>query len=170
VFAGSSTPTEGSTITSRALGFAVLLGLAGCSRLHVSPLSPPPFRTEVAATYDETWTALVRALAQPSVPLRAIARDSGVVASDEFVSPINLYADCGQSGGDQLEGEAIVSFTIFAERNGGSTRLHVNSKMRTLAHRRGKGGALKPVPGYASASTGRFEANLIDAVQDVARR
>jgi hypothetical protein len=161
----------GSTTTeSKALLAAALLALAGCARLHVSPLSPPPFRTEVPATYDETWTALVRALAQQNVPLRAIARDSGVVASDEFVSPINLYADCGQLGGDQLEGAAIVSFTIFAEPNGTSTRVQVNSQMRTVAHRRGKSGKLKPVPVYPCASTGRFEANLVDAVRDVVRR
>lgn len=162
--------TGGSTITSKGLVTAALLLAAGCSRLQVSPLSPPPFRTEVPASYDETWTALVRALAQQNVPLRAIARDSGVVASDEFVSPINLYADCGQLGGDQLEGAAVVSFTIFAEANGTSTRLQVNSKMRTVAHRRGKSGKLKPVPVYPCASTGRFEANLIDAVQEFVRR
>jgi hypothetical protein len=160
----------GSTITSKALGAAALLLLAGCSRLHVSPLSPPPFRTEVPATYDETWTGLVRALAQQNVPLRAIARDSGVVASDAFVSPINLYADCGQLGGNQLEGEAVVAFTIFAEANGGSTRLQVNSQMRTLAHRRGKSGKLTAAPVYQCASTGRFEANLVDAVREFVRR
>jgi hypothetical protein len=158
------------TITSKALVAAALMVLAGCSRLHVSPLAPPPFRTEVPAPYDATWTALVRALAQHNVPLRAIARDSGVVASDEFVSPINLYADCGQVGGDQLEGEAVVSFTIFAEANGTSTRVQVNSKMRTLGYRRGKSGKLKPVPVYQCASTGRFEANLIDIVGEFVRR
>jgi len=148
----------------------LLLALCGCARLFVSPLSPPTFRAEVTATYEDTWAALVRALAQQNVPLRAIARDSGVVASDEFVSPINLYADCGQVGGDQLEGEALVSFTIFAEPNGASTLIQVNSKMRTQAHRRGRSGKLKPNPVYPCASTGRFEANLVDAVREFVRK
>jgi hypothetical protein len=162
----------GSTITrSRALaGVGTLLILAACSRLHVSPLSPPPFRTEVPASYEETWTALVRALAQRNVPLRAIARDSGVVASDEFVTPINLYADCGQIGGDQLEGEALVSFTIFTEPTGASTRIQVNANMRTHAHRRGTSGKFRPAPIYQCASTGRFEANLVDAVRELVRK
>ncbi|MGH7387921.1 MAG: hypothetical protein ACREM3_00465 [Candidatus Rokuibacteriota bacterium] len=157
-----------STITSRSALFAgALLALGACTRLYVSPLSPPPFRADVAARYDATWTAIVRALAQQNVPLRAIARDSGVIASDEFVSPINLYADCGQLSGDQLEGEAIVSFTVFVEPNGAAaTRVQVNSKMRTQGHRRGTSGKLKADPVYACASTGRFEANLIDAVRD----
>jgi hypothetical protein len=159
-----------STITNRA-GLAVLvLTLVGCARLYVSPLSPPPFRAEVPATYEDTWAAMVRALAQQNIPLRAIARDSGVVASDEFASPINLYADCGQVGGDQLEGEAVVSFTIFTEPNGASTLVQVNSKMRTQAHRRGRSGSLKPSPVYQCASTGRFEANLIDAVREFVKK
>lgn len=155
-----------STITSSAFLSAVLLALAACARVHISPLSPPPFRTEVGTGYDVTWTAIIRALAHQNVPLRAVARDSGVVASDEFISPINLYADCGQLGGDQLEGEAIVSFTVFAEPNGNATRIQVNSKMRTQAHRRGKSGKLRPTPVYQCASTGRFEANLLDTVRE----
>lgn len=155
-----------STITSNALAVAALLLAAGCGRVHIASLTPPPYRAELPAAYDATWTALVRALAQQNVPLRAIARDSGVIASDEFVSPINLYADCGQLGGDQLEGEAIVSFTVFVEPDGArATRVQVNSKMRTQAHRRGKSGKLRPAPVYACASTGRFEANLLDAVR-----
>ncbi len=162
----ASTTTRGRV----ALFAGVLLTLGACTRLYVSPLSPPPFRTEVAAGYDATWTAIVRALAQQNVPLRAIARDSGVVASDEFVSPINVYADCGQLGGDQLEGEAIVSFTVFAEANGASaTRIQVNSKMRTQGYRRGTSGSLKSTPVFSCASTGRFEANLLDAVRDFVR-
>jgi hypothetical protein len=157
------------TITSRALAGALLV-LAGCSRLHVTPLSPVPFRTEVPASYDETWTALVKALAHQNVPLRAIARDSGVVASDEFVTPINLYADCGRVGGDQLEGEALVSFTIFAEPVGSSTRIQVNSNMRTQAHRRGTSGKLRPTPVFQCASTGRFEANLLDTLREQVRK
>jgi hypothetical protein len=156
------------TTAASAIGLGLLLLAAGCARVHVSPLQPPPYRAEVPADYDTTWMALVRALAQQNVPLRAIARDSGVIASDEFVTPMNLYADCGTVGGDQLEGEAVVSFTVFAEPNGPrSTLVQVNAKMRTLAYRRGKSGKLKPAPVYACASTGRFEGNLVDTVRDL---
>src|SRR5438093_4286537 len=117
----SSTLIVGSTTTARAL-VAAALALAGCSRLHISPLQPPPYRAEIPAAYDSTWGALVRALAHQNVPLRAIARDSGVIASDEFVSPINLYADCGQLSGDQLEGEASLSFMVFVLAHGPDVR------------------------------------------------
>ena len=90
------------------------MSVVGCARPHISPLSPPPYRAEVAAAYDRTWTALVRAVAKQNLPLRAIARDSGVIASDDVVTPIGLYADCGRVGEDRLEGEALVAFTVFA--------------------------------------------------------
>jgi hypothetical protein len=155
------------SITTR--GSLVVVGIAmsllGCARPHISPLAPPPYRAEVDAGYDRTWTALVRAFAKQNLPLRAIARDSGVIASDDVVTPIGLYADCGRLGENRLEGEALVAFTVFAEGDARVTRVQVNSNMRTHAHRQGKSGKLKSTPVYACASTGRFEANLIDAVR-----
>jgi hypothetical protein len=145
---------------------AAVLALTGCAGPHVSPLAPPPYRAEIPAGYARSWTALVRAVARENLPLRAIARDSGVIASDDFVTPIGHWADCGTVGDDRLEGEALVSFTLFIEANGpGSTLVQVNSKMRTQAHRRGSSGKPKPIPVYSCASTGRFEANLVDAVR-----
>ena len=142
------------------MGAGLLALIGGCAGKHVSPLTPPPYRTEVAAPYQATWTATVKALARQNTPLRAIARDSGVIASDEFVTPIGVYADCGSLGGDRLEGEALVSYTLFATSNGDGTRLQINSKMRTFGH--GKGS-------YQCVSTLRFEANLVDAIRELVK-
>jgi hypothetical protein len=144
--------------------------IAACARPHIMPITPPPYRAVVAASYDATWKALIRSLARQNLPLRAVARDSGVIATDEFVSPINLYADCGQVKGDQLEGEAVVSFTLFVEPDGDHTRVQVNSKMRTQAHRRGSSGKLRADPVYQCASTDKFEANLFDVVRDLVKQ
>ena len=160
----------GSTTTASRLGLAAAaLALGACSGLYVSPLAPPPYQAQVTARYDATWAALVRALARENVPLRAIARDSGVIASDDFVAPIGVYADCGRVGGDLLEGDALVAFTLFAESNGAGTKVQVNSKMRTHMHRKGSSGKLRPAPVYQCASTGRFEANLLDAVRELVK-
>ena len=149
---------------------SLALAVTGCTGLHVSPLAPPPYRAEIPASYDRTWNALVRALARENLPLRAIARDSGVIASDDTITPIGLWADCGTLGDVGMEGEAIVSFTLFIEPNGaGATRVQVNSKMRTQAYRKGSTGSLKPLPVYQCASTGRFEANLVETLRDMVR-
>lgn len=148
---------------------AGLLGLAllaGCSRPYVAPIVPPPHRGEIPAAYDVTWRALIRALAKENVPLRTVARDSGVIASDDFVTPIGVYADCGRMGDARLEGEALVTFTLFVQPNSsGTTELQVNTKMRSQGHRRGSSGSLKSQPVFQCASTGRWEANLLDTVR-----
>ena len=149
------------------VGLPTLVG--ACSGLHVSPLAPPPYQAEVAARYDATWSALVRALARENVPIRAIARDSGVIASDDFIAPIGVYADCGRVGNELVEGEAVVAFTLFAEPNGTWTRVLVNAKMRTHMQRKGSSGKLRPDPVYQCASTGRFEANLLEAVRELVK-
>ena len=137
--------------------------------MFVSPIAVPPYRDQAPAPYDVTWKALIRALAMENVPLRTVAKDSGVIASDDFVSPIGVYADCGRVGSDLVEGEALVSFTLFAEPNGTWTRVQVNSKMRTHMQRKGSSGKLRPAPVYQCASTGRFEANLLDAVRELVK-
>lgn len=156
------------TTSSVAVG-AVALTLAACARPAVVPLAPPPYRTVIPAAYDATWRAIVRTLARENVPLRAIARDSGVIGSDDFIRPIGVYADCGRIGDDQLEGDALVAFTVFVEPDGAQTKLQVNANMRTHMHRKGSSGKLRPTPVYPCASTGRFEVNLFDAVRELVK-
>jgi hypothetical protein len=143
-----------------------MVALTGCSRPVVSPIAPPPYRDEAAAGYDTTWRALVRALAGENVPLRVVAKDSGVISTDDFISPIGVYADCGRIGEVQLEGEATGSFTLFvAPGPDGATLIQVNTKMTTHAYRRGGSGKLKTDRVFQCVSTGRWEANLLDSVR-----
>lgn len=150
---------------------ALVLGLGGaCSRPYVAALQPPPLREQVAASYEATWRALVRALARENIPLRVVAKDSGVIASDGFTTPIGAYADCGRIGDTRLEGEALVTFTVFVRAVGANgTEVQVNAKMRTHAHRKGSSGKLKPEPVYPCVSTGRWESNLVDTVRQLVR-
>ena len=143
-----------------------LLALGGCTRPFVSPIAVPPYRNHTPTPYDETWNALIRTMVADNVPLRVVAKDSGVVASDDFVSPIGVYADCGRFGDAVLEGEALIAFTVFV-RSGkdGGTEVQVTSKMRTQSYRRGSSGWFKTEPVFQCVSTGRWEANLADALR-----
>jgi hypothetical protein len=156
-----------STAISAALS---MVALAGCSRPVVSPIAPPPYRDEAAAGYDTTWRALVRALAGENVPLRVVAKDSGVISTDNFISPIGVYADCGRIGEVQLEGETMGSFTLFVQPGrDGATSIQVNSKLNTHAYRRGGSGKLKTDRVFQCVSTGRWEANLLDSVRQIVK-
>jgi hypothetical protein len=151
------------------LGLAGLAALAGCSRPYVAPLLPGPYTEQIEAPYDAVWRALVRALARENVQVRAIARDSGVIASEAVPTTIGLYADCGRFGDERVEGDAQVAFTIYVEAVSPTrTAVQVNTRMRTDAYARGDGRP-KPRPSLACASTGRWEANLLDTVRMLLR-
>jgi hypothetical protein len=147
-----------------------LLALGGCSGVIVSPLAVPPYRIETAASYDDTWNALIRALMTDNLPLQVVAKDSGVIASADFVSPIGVYADCGRFGDSVVEGDALISFTVFVQpgRDGG-TRLQVNARMRTQTYRRGPLGIMTSEPVYQCVSTSRWEANLRDTIRSLVK-
>jgi hypothetical protein len=113
-------------------GVALGALLAGGCAAYISPLQPPPYRDQIAAPYDVTWGALIRALAFDNVPLRAVAKDSGVIASDDIVSPIGVYADCGSMGDKPLEGETSSPSPSSCGRTAVTTDLQINSKMRTF--------------------------------------
>jgi hypothetical protein len=148
---------------------AGLLALAGCSRAYVAPVLPSAYTERIDAPYDAVWRALVRALARENVQIRTIARDSGVIASEAVPTTIGLYADCGRFGDVRVQGDAQVAFTIFVESvTSGQTAVQVNTRMRTDTYTRGSG-LPKPRSGLPCASTGRWEANLLDTVRVLLR-
>ncbi len=146
-----------------------LLGLGACSKPYVAPLLPGPYREQIEAPYDAVWRALVRALAQENVQVRAIARDSGVIASEAVPTTIGLYADCGRFGDSLVEGDAQVAYTIFVQSVSPiQTAVQVNTRMRAESYAKGSG-KVKPRDPLACASTGRWEANLLDTVRALLR-
>jgi hypothetical protein len=147
----------------------VLLAMGACSKPYVAPLLPGPYREQFDAPYDAVWRALVRALAQENVQIRAIARDSGVIASEAVPTTIGLYADCGRFGSETVEGDAQVAYTVFVQSvSPGQTTVQVNTRMRSDTYAKGSGKP-KPRDPLACASTGRWEANLLDTVRSFLR-
>jgi hypothetical protein len=149
--------------------FATCLGLPRrdglLASLRVAARRAPVSQRGARGLRRDVEGARARAAAE-NVPLRTVAKDSGVIASDDFVSPIGVYADCGRFGDERIEGEALVAFTVFVQPKGDSeTDIQINAKMRTQAYRRGSSGKLKSDQVYQCVSTGRFEANLGDTVR-----
>jgi len=148
----------------------ILLGLGACGKPYVAPLLPGPHREQIEAPYEAVWRALVRALAQENVQVRAIARDSGVIASEAVPTTIGLYADCGRFGDTVVEGDAQVAYTIFVQAiSPTQTAVQVNTRMRTETYSQGTGRVKSRSP-LACASTGRWEANLLDTVRALLRQ
>jgi len=151
------------------VGAIGLAALAGCSRAYVAPVLSSAYTEQIEAPYDAVWRALVRALARENVQIRALARDSGVIASEAVPTTIGLYADCGRFGDGRVQGDAQVAFTIFVEAvSTTQTAVQVNTRMRTDMYTRGEGPP-KPRAALSCASTGRWEANLLDTVRALLR-
>ena len=131
-----------------------VLAAAACSRPFVSPLAEPPYRNRAPAGYDATWRALVRTFQAENVPLRTVAKDSGVIGSDDFVSPIGVDADCGRLGDVTIEGEALVAPRCSSSRGRSHHHIQINAKMLTQACRRGSSGELKSRRGHAARRRG----------------
>ena len=154
---------------ARLLARGLLLGLAGlaaaCTPVWVAPVLPGPHVEQIEAPYDQVWAALVTVLARENVQVRAIARDSGVIASEATPTTIGLYADCGRFGGNRVVGDAQVAYTVFVRAaTPTQTVVQVNTRMRTENYSR-RGGTPRARPALDCASTGRWEANLLDTVR-----
>jgi hypothetical protein len=65
-----------------------------------------------------------------------------VISTDDFISPIGVYADCGRIG-SAAGGRATGSFTLFVQPGPEGPPDQVNTKMNTHAYRRGGSGKLK---------------------------
>lgn len=145
-----------------------LLAVAGCGHPYVSPILPGPYRETFDTPANTVWQAMIRVFAKENIPLKAIAKDSGVVASDDLPTTIGLFADCGSFGGSRVAGQALVNFTIFVLAVDGShTQVQINTKMRTELYGWSAifGGGIKPRSPLTCSSTGRWEADLMDAIR-----
>jgi hypothetical protein len=144
--------------------------MVACNAPYVAPLLPGFYVETLDAPYDAVWTALIRVLAQENVQIQAIARDSGIIASEAVPTTIGLYADCGRFGDTRVEGDARVAYTVFVRAvSPTQTSVQVNTRMQTETYSR-RGGRPRARPTLNCASTGRWEANLIDTVRAVLPR
>jgi hypothetical protein len=108
------------------------------------------------------------------LPLRVVAKDSGVIAyPDDFVSPIGVYADCGAGSADAvLEGRSadrVHGWFVQAgeerrhrapgQREDANADNYPPAAARDRHHR----------AVYQCVSTGRWEANLRDTVRNLVK-
>ena len=118
---------------------------SGLRRVIVSPLAVPPYRsrsTRPTTPCGGRWSA--RSCGERADPV--VARDSGVIASEDVVVDDRVYADCGRFGDVRVEGDAQIAFTVFVARRDREhpDAVQVNTQMRTQTYRRGRG---PPRPG-----------------------
>jgi hypothetical protein len=81
--------------------FSALCALAaGCATVVPPPAPPAPQETYVAAPFDTVWQRAVAFFANSRVPIQAIEKGSGLIASTRFQMPfdqVEAWADCGNA-------------------------------------------------------------------------
>ncbi len=113
----------------------VVAGLTACAT--------PPAAYQFANTrtyqrdFDQVWQDLVGFFAQRSIPVKNIAKDSGVIYA-ESLSFDDRFADCGDAGMLIVQGRTM-TFNVFVTRAGKDPQVQVTTRfteVRTFGNRR----------------------------------
>lgn len=108
-------------------------------------------------SYDQVWEDLVSFFATNNIPIKNIAKDSGVIYA-ESTSFDDSYADCGEPGIMAVVGRKA-NFNVFVKRSGSKPVVTVNTDFRES---RSFDTAVTTVQ---CNSKGVIEARLLDSVK-----
>lgn len=113
---------------STAILSVALLGLAGCATM------PATYTVSNSRTYnqeyDAVWEKIVQFFASRNIPIKNIAKDSGVIYA-ENTSFDASYADCG-TGGLMVPFAHRASINVFVTRSGEKPTVSVNTQFEEM--------------------------------------
>ncbi|OBY58221.1 hypothetical protein [Pseudomonas sp. AU12215] len=140
--------------TVAALGVLVLSGCASVAPKHYEVTSSRVYE----ASYDQVWSNLVAILAKANVPLKQIAKDSGVIYVDALKFD-DRQADCGSPG--MLKPIArFGTVNILVQPVGNRQQVTVNTSFTETRYN----GFDYSTSQVQCNSKGQFEAALLDAI------
>lgn len=120
---------------------SVVTGLAGLLVLTSCATAPAPRSIEnsfeYSDTYDSVWSAIIETMAEMNLPISAMEKDSGLIATDwlNFMGTSNNdYCDCGGLG-INTERAREGKFNVFVRRDDPKLVVRVNCTFRqTIAY------------------------------------
>src|SRR5690606_16368783 len=121
------------TISHATTIFVALFALGGCGTNPPKPHQFESTRTYTNVSFDQGWENVVGYFANNSIPIKNIAKDSGVIYAEATAFP-SAMADCGE---DWEEGDWSVlpkagKFNVFFRR-GDPLTVTVNADFMTLS-------------------------------------
>lgn len=135
--------------------FGIIFALAGCVTL--------PSKTQFSnsrsysGSYESIWTQVVGFFATKNIPIKNIAKDSGVIYA-EASSFDSAYADCG-SVPLMIPDLNVVSLNVFVQDKGDHREVSVNATFRQTLR-----GAYNTVQTVTCESRGVVEQTILDAI------
>ena len=115
------------TLQIAALAAALLA--SGCATLPAT-YSVNNSRTYEDQTFDQVWEKLVGFFASRNIPIKNIAKDSGVIYA-ESTSFGNEFADCG-TGGLMVPFARRASVNVFVTRSSEHPKVSVNTGFQEM--------------------------------------
>ncbi len=112
----------------RMITAALVLSLSGCAT------APQTYSYEKSKTstrtYDEVWENVIEFFASHNIPVKNIAKDSGVIYAETTKFDNNI-ADCGSPGIMVVTGRQA-NFNVFVKHTGAAPTVTVNSQFSEI--------------------------------------
>ena len=112
--------------TRSLVAVALVSSLAGCATM------PASYAVNNSRTYDQSydavWEKIVGFFASRNIPIKNIAKDSGVIYA-ESTSFNDTFADCGK-GGLMVPFARRASVNVFVTRSGDKPKVSVNTEFQ----------------------------------------
>lgn len=116
------------TLKSIAAAIAVAAVFSGCATM------PATYSVDNSRTYerefDPLWEGIVQFFASRNIPIKNIAKDSGVIYAEAMTFSDEL-ADCGTPGLMAIESRTA-TFNVFVNRAEGRPRVSVNTQFQEV--------------------------------------
>ena len=115
--------------TIKIAALAVALAVSGCATVPAT-YSVDNSRTYEDQTFDQVWEKIVNFFASRSIPIKNIAKDSGVIYA-ESTSFGDEFADCG-TGGLMVPFARRASVNVFVTRSTEHPKVSVNTEFQEM--------------------------------------
>jgi len=101
--------------------------LSSCAT-YTPPISRPATNENINVKYEKAWDRATEFFASNNIPIKNIAKDSGVIASEYGLKESGGYIDCGSISGP---GKAMYDWTaninvILRDNKNDTTKMQVN--------------------------------------------
>ena len=134
----------------------IALTLAGCG---AAPTKHDVTKSRIYATpFDQVWQDIVQFFASRDIPIKNIAKDSGVIYAEQM-QVSSEYADCGKAGMASVI-ETQGSFNVFVRHDGDKQSVSVTSSF-SQTQQSSWDKSISKIPCY---STGVIEQQILDSI------
>lgn len=105
-----------------------------------TPPAPPAPRTatDVSASFNKTWEAVIDQFANENIPIRTVDKASGIIATEVLQVPTNLdgVADCGRDMGVGLR-PTHASYNVLVRGDSAKSTVRINVRWTRTGMARG---------------------------------